>query len=376
MRVFTGLFACVLLALTGATQPAAAAMTDAAPGDDPQPASEAHAGSGRLVIVGGALRARHADVYRAVLDHVGPTGRVGVLPTASGVPEESGPGTVEDFQRHASEGQVIELIDVRHDTPELAHDPQIVAAIEACDAIWFTGGDQSRIIAVFRPEAGDTPGFHAIRSVLQRGGVIGGTSAGAAMMSDPMIRWGNSHEALLLGAADDLEDFGVAIGRGMGFFPFGVTDQHFIARGRLGRLLVACDLAGVTLGFGVEENCALVVDLATGTLTAVGEPGLLAIERVGAAGEEPHRWRVLQVRPGQQLTVTPTGGVWRFGDTDAQPPTMQTLEQSLSGRPRSYDGPDVFAIEIEGDVMTLLPTDATESVRAQTRAAWEARRAR
>jgi cyanophycinase len=191
---------------------------------------------------------------------------VGVLPTASGVPEESGPGTVEDFAAH---GVSATVIDVNFKAPQEAANPEKAAQIAAHRAIWFTGGVQSRIIDAFRPATGDTVGYTALAGVLAGDGVIGGTSAGAAMMSDPCILWGNSSEALLIGLSD-AEDRGVLVGRGMGFFPYGLTDQHFVRRGRLGRLVVALMESGVPRGFGVEENSALQVDLETHTLTAVG----------------------------------------------------------------------------------------------------------
>ena len=50
------------------------------------------------------------------------------------------------------------------------------------------------------------------------------------------------------------------MGTGLGFFPFGMVDQHFIKRGRLGRLVVAMAEAGVRRGFGIDENTALLVE--------------------------------------------------------------------------------------------------------------------
>lgn len=219
---------------------------------------------GSLLIVGGAMKVENAVLYQRMAE-LG-AAPVGVLPTASGVPEESGPGTVEDFGKN---GVVASVIDVNFKAPEEAANPWKADAIRASRSIFFTGGDQTRIIDAFRPATGDTVGYLALWSVLDADGVIGGTSAGAAMMSDPCIRWGNSTEALLIGASE-APDHGVRIGRGMGFFPYGLTDQHFLRRGRLGRMIVAQMAAGMTRGFGVEENRALQVDLHTHTLTAVG----------------------------------------------------------------------------------------------------------
>ncbi|MEM9754259.1 MAG: cyanophycinase, partial [Planctomycetota bacterium] len=242
--------------------------------------------AGHLVIVGGGLQADNEPVYRAVLDRIPEDGTLGVLPTASGVPEESGPGHVEDFEQYAGPHQKIVLLDIRNGDVDKANDPAWVEKIQACDGLWFTGGDQSRIVATFRPanedgEHLDTPAYDAMWDVLNRGGVIGGTSAGAAMMSDPMIKWGNSHEALLLGVVNDVPDFGVGVGKGMGFLEGNyLVDQHFFVRGRLGRLLMAMQpwLQNESVfGFGIGENTALVVQRGNPQTEAViGPNGVLA----------------------------------------------------------------------------------------------------
>ncbi|MEM6333965.1 MAG: cyanophycinase [Planctomycetota bacterium] len=321
-----------------------------------------------LVIVGGALQAENEAVFRAVLDRIGPEGRLGVLPTASGVPAETGPKAVGLFETYAGPGQVVELIDIRHDTPEKALESSYAQRIAACDGLWFVGGDQSRIVAVFRPEGGDTPAYDAVLGVLERGGVIGGTSAGAAMMSDPMVRWGNSHEALLIGRSDELSSWGVGVGRGMGLLPFGVTDQHFVRRGRLGRLVVALETSGETLGLGVGEDSALVVDLDARSAEVIGEPGVVAVE-VGGGVFEP--MRVWHFEDGHAMRFEPSGAGWSVAAEQDSAIDAVTAMQAFGGRPRAYEGPDIFEVGVDGGVVTLSKTEAFAEVQAATRAAWE-----
>lgn len=227
-----------------------------------------HPKRGALVIAGGSVNPDNEGIYRAVLEKLPPDGSVVVLPTASGVPERSGPRTVDDFGPYI-DNHTVELVEITHETPERAADPLFVDPIAAANAAYFTGGDQARILRAFRPDEGDTIGMEALRGILARGGVIGGTSAGAAMMSDPMIRGGTSRRALLAGVSDD-DNRGVSIGRGMGFFPYGIVDQHFWERSRVGRLATALRVENIEWGFGVNENRALDADLATGTLRPVG----------------------------------------------------------------------------------------------------------
>ncbi|MEZ6194716.1 MAG: cyanophycinase [Planctomycetota bacterium] len=240
------------------------------------------AGQGRLLIVGGGLSAENEAVHRAFVGVLETDARALVLPTASGVPAESGPGAVERLRAHDDAARGISLLEVTKDDGPLAEDPAVVAAIDDAEGIWFTGGDQARILDVFRPEGRDTAALRAMRDLIARDGVIAGTSAGAAMMSDPMIGGGRSREALLVGRAANGDAPGVEVRPGMGFFPFGIVDQHFLQRGRFGRLVAALEAADRRFGFGVSEDAALAVSLEAGRGRALGEHALVLIDRVGA----------------------------------------------------------------------------------------------
>lgn len=218
-----------------------------------------HASGGRLVIAGGAVDPSNAAVYHAFLRGIPANGTIGVVPTASADPSESAAAAQRTLTKYAGDRRVA-IIDITEKSLGSARDPEVVRLIDSCAALWFTGGDQSRIVAAFRPAAGDTPAFEATKRLLQRGGTIGGSSAGAAMMSDPMITGGASEQALMGKSRTGKGDTGLGIGRGMGFFEFGLTDQHFLRRGRLGRLVVALERTGVCRGYAVEENSAVLVD--------------------------------------------------------------------------------------------------------------------
>lgn len=253
-------------------------------------------GAGDLLIVGGGLRAENTEVLgafgvkasvpRQVDDlaedndepEAAPTARVLVLPTASGVPAESGPGARGDIAPHLGANARIAVLDLRADMTESGDDPFYADAIREANALWFTGGVQSRILGVFRPQGSDSEAYRAARVVLENDGIIAGTSAGAAMMSDPMIAWGRSEEALLVGSAPGVEDRGLGLEKGMGFFPFGLVDQHFLRRGRFGRLVAALEETGRPFGFGVADNRALAVDLGAAEGTAVGDRAVCLLD--------------------------------------------------------------------------------------------------
>jgi len=223
---------------------------------------------GRLVIVGGALADSNEAVYRAILD-----GRLGkgpfcIFPTAAATPDSSIDGPVKTFEKYAGPGTAKGIL-VSSAKPETARDPAVVAQISACSGFFFVGGVQSRVIMAFRPDGKPTPAFDALMERWREGAVVSGSSAGAAIMSDPMIAGGTSAAAIVRGvrrttvAASDSSEAtsGVTITTGLGFFPAALADQHFLARGRFGRLLVALlDLDQFDLAFGIDENTALVVD--------------------------------------------------------------------------------------------------------------------
>jgi cyanophycinase len=241
---------------------------------------------GHLLIIGGGLNDDNASISGRFLELAGP-GRIGIIPTASGDPD-AGPTNAERLRRF-DPGRDVVVIPLDKDAAARADDPAVAALIRSCSGLWFTGGDQSRITAVFRPgprgAARDTEAYRATLDVLARGGVIAGTSAGAAVMSDPMITGGTSADALANGATwtdQPREGQGVGLAPGLGYFPVGLTDQHFLERGRLGRLVVALRETGVSTGFGVAENAALEVDLARAVARAWGEHAVTVVSPAAA----------------------------------------------------------------------------------------------
>ena len=349
----------------------------------------AAAAQGTLVIVGGGLQPETEAVYRAVLDRMPADGTLGVLPTASGVPEESGPLTVQDFEQYSGSEQKIELIDLRDGEVGKANDPAWAERIAACDALWFTGGDQSRIVSTLRhqpvgdtgldlEDKPDTLAYAAVKSVFEKGGVVGGTSAGAAMMSNPMILWGTSHEALLVGVVNDVPDFGVGVGEGMGLLPSGIVDQHFRQRGRLGRLLVAMKLndTGSAEGMGIDENTGIVLETAAGRIAVVGEG---SVWRFSCSGP-------VDLSAPLRLTAAKMPSGFVMNDVEdlraLAPPTRAEIEELAAGAPRAYEGPPPFDVVLvgeaglEGPVFELRPNDTTEPARAETQKQLEEARAK
>lgn len=333
---FPSLRACALFAI--ASLPASFAACgggEPAPSVDAEAATEEGPSPGPLVIVGGALDRDNLPVYQAILDGRSGSGPLCVIPTASGSPEESMEGYVTAFDSLGGEGTA-EGIFITVDDPSRAMDSATVDALEGCSGFFFTGGSQSRIADVFMPGGEPTPAFHAVRGRLQQGAVVSGSSAGAAIMTDPMIAGGSSEGALEHGVRSGADGEGVWLRPAFGFLEPGIVDQHFLARGRWGRLLVAV-LASVqdSLGFGIDENTALVVQGDAARVS--GESGVVYMDARDASREAGGNGG-----HGIRLYLLGVGDVVSLADGRVTPaPDKSELGSSPSG-PSPAAATDVF----------------------------------
>lgn len=128
-----------------------------------------------------------------------------------------------------------------------------VRILEDAKGVFFTGGDQVKITS----QIGDTAVFNRIREIYDEGGVIAGTSAGAAVMSETMMVEGGDEQSHVVGGS-------VKMAPGLGLIAGVVIDQHFMERGRFGRLIGAVAQNPKNLGVGIDEQTAIVVERANG----------------------------------------------------------------------------------------------------------------
>jgi cyanophycinase len=142
-----------------------------------------------------------------------------------------------------------------------ADSADVAAAIEAADGVFIKGGDQWEYVRSWR----GTRTEDAIRTVFQRGGVVGGTSAGAHILSEVVFdaRRGTVYPEEAI--RDPFNQYMSLSNDFLGFVPASLIDSHFTRRGRLGRLvpLLArwrADTGEDVLGIGVDEKTALLVD--------------------------------------------------------------------------------------------------------------------
>ena len=193
---------------------------------------------GSLLLAGGALTESGHEVFGALVT-LARGGNIAVFGTASTESARVAALGVSDIVKAGGTGTAFEV------TRQTSSDPNFVEQLRSCTGFWFEGGDQRRITAAF---AG-TPALKVIHERFQAGAVIGGTSAGTAIIGQTMIADGSSLEALQRGAA--------TLAPGLGFLHGAITDQHFSQRGRFARLMLALLQTGAAIGIGVDEDTAL-----------------------------------------------------------------------------------------------------------------------
>jgi len=154
--------------------------------------------------------------------------------------------------------------------------PKVIELLNQVNMVFFSGGDQSRLVTCFCEKKGpdgalqvDSPFLARLRQLFNEGSVlVAGTSAGTAIQAPKpaMITGGESWEAVVYGAFEDGSPdirssyLSYDAQGGFGLFTLGLVDTHFSERGRQGRLIRLADHVNSPLAFGIDENTALYVE--------------------------------------------------------------------------------------------------------------------
>ena len=242
---------------------------------------------GSLVIIGGGLRVNNAEVWEKIVALAGGKGaRIAVLPTAAQTPAKEAQLTVDALNRYGARAFVVPVAPMLAgtDVRKAADDPALADAIRKAGGAFFTGGDQARITgSLRRADGSNTAVLDALWGLYRRGGVIAGTSAGAAIMSSTMF---NDPPLDVMPVLKNGVVDGKDVAPGLGFIGDDVfVDQHLLARGRFGRMLPAMLAKGYTLGLGIDENTAAVVG-PTRDVTVIGYRGALVLDLAGASTDK------------------------------------------------------------------------------------------
>jgi cyanophycinase len=196
---------------------------------------------GWIVPIGGA---ENKENDRQILERFvrvsgGSDANIVVIPTASRM-HETGPRYEQLFKDIGAAEVAVMDFDTRRDCQE----PGRLRRLEQASGIFFTGGNQLRLTTLL----GGTPVAKLIRVRNAHGVTVGGTSAGASILSEHMIAFGDEGSAVISGS--------VRLAPGLGLTNRFIIDQHFRQRDRLGRLITALAYNPFAIGIGLDEDTA------------------------------------------------------------------------------------------------------------------------
>jgi cyanophycinase len=200
--------------------------------------------NGALVIVGGALR--DPEIVETFIDLAGgPDAKIVVVPTAGGADDDAYGEECRCLRQLAAAGATNLTVLHTYD-PEEADTEAFVAPLLDADGVWFPGGRQWRLADSYL----GTRTEEAFHAVLERGGAIGGSSAGASIQADFMVRGDTNGNRVMIG--DHTEGFGFITGVGI--------DQHLIQRNRHFDMMEVIEAHPELLGIGLDEDTAIIVE--------------------------------------------------------------------------------------------------------------------
>lgn len=235
---------------------------------------------GALVIVGGAMK-DPAIMERFIELAGGPTAPIVVIPTAGGGDD------YDDFYRGARRWRQmgVENVTVIHTNDrDEADSDAFVAPIRKARGVWFPGGRQWRLADSYLGTRTESE-LHAL---LARGGVIGGSSAGATIQGSYLARGDTKANTIMMGDHEE----------GFAFLKNVAIDQHLLARNRQFDLIPVIEAHPELLGIGIDEDTAIIVQ--SDRAEVIGQ-GYVAIyddgSTVGASGQ------FYLLRPGDAIDL-------------------------------------------------------------------------
>ena len=205
---------------------------------------------GKLFIIGGGDRSR--ALMQTLIGTAGmkPQDYAVVLPMSSEYPDTSFFYFKEDYDPVCKNAIVCFNF-----TKETVNNKSWLDSLQHARLIFITGGDQLRFMNIVV----NTPVYQAIHSAYKNGATVGGTSAGAAVMSKYMITGNQLTDTSYSGTFPVVHDNNIEIKEGLGLLASAIIDQHFIVRSRYNRLLSAIAKYPSLPCIGIDEATAIIV---------------------------------------------------------------------------------------------------------------------
>lgn len=252
------LLCCTLASACAVAQPPAPTPPAAAVGPE----------RGTLFIAGGGAL-DSTVIARFVAAAGGRDARLVVIPTAA--TEDSFPETWAGLRMFREAG--VHDVTVLHTRSRATADSDsFTAPLRRATGIWLSGGRQWRLADAYL----DTRTVREIRALLNRGGIVGGTSAGASIQASYMVRGAVESNTVMMAPGHEA---------GFGLLRNTAIDQHLTARGRQDDMLGVVTRYPDLLGIGIDEGTALIV---TGDAAEVTGPGRVAFYNTADRGDLPY----------------------------------------------------------------------------------------
>ncbi len=265
---------------------------------------------GWIVPVGGAEEKVRAPRILARFAEIagGKDARIAIIPTASKLDDMG-----ERYEAIFGELGVARARTLPFKVREDASRDDWLATLDDATGVFLTGGNQLRISTIL----GGTPVAKMVRRLNASGVVVGGTSAGAAILSEHMIAGGQGGATPKAGLTKLVPGFGLTNRV--------IIDQHFRQRDRLGRLLTALAYNPFAVGLGLDEDTAAFIGpeneievTGSGAITVV-DPGAIEHSSIAAVGSgKPFSFI------GLRLHIITDGGRFSLHTRKAYPPSQST----------------------------------------------------
>ena len=235
--------------------------------ESPVPLQHNNQPKGKLFIIGGGDRTPELMTSMIEASGVDSTGYIAVLPMSS----EDPLGAYTYFCADVLAVSAIPCVNLNFRESDIINQ-QKLDSLKNAKLIFITGGDQSLFMGIAR----NTPIQDAIEYAFEQGSLIGGTSAGAAVMSEIMITGEQANAAEYESTYDKMWKGNGIYSQGLGLIQGAIIDQHFVARSRYNRLFSAmCDYPG-NMGIGIDEETAILVE--NRNATVVGDSQVIVVQ--------------------------------------------------------------------------------------------------
>jgi cyanophycinase len=242
VRRLVSLAAVVLAAAASACASGAPSQATSAPASAAGDAPRVGPSSGHLIVAGGG-RLGPEIMDRFIELAGGSAASIVIVPTA---------GESDEFAEDWAGYEVFRRAGVRNVTVLHTRDPRradteaFASTLRTATGVWIPGGRQWRLADAYL----GTRTLRELFGVLDRGGVIGGSSAGASIQASYMVRGAVEGNTIMMAPGHE---------RGFGFLRNAAVDQHLIARGREEDMLEVVERHPGLLGIGLDEGTAILV---------------------------------------------------------------------------------------------------------------------